>query len=158
VSETRWFFRDPDAPEPNRPRALSVYALIERDDALLLERRADAPVWSLIAGFVEDDESLSDALRREVREETSLIVVRYDLFGTFTDPSRIVSYPDGNVYSVATFAYTVEVEDFAPLSRSDESEELRFFSRNELLNVEVPVTQRIAIEMYLAERGLPYLE
>lgn len=158
MSETRWFFRDPDAPKPNRPRALGIYALIERDDALLLERRVDAPVWSLIAGRVEDDESLGDALQREVREETGLIVVRYDLFGTFTDPSRIVTYPDGNVYSVATFAYKVEVEDFSRLQRSDESEDLRFFARDELHTVEIPVTQRVIVEKYVAGGMPPYLE
>jgi 8-oxo-dGTP pyrophosphatase MutT (NUDIX family) len=135
-----------------------VYALIERDNTLLLERRVDAPLWSLIAGRVEDDESLGDALRREVHEETGLIVAHYDLFGTFTDPSRIVSYPDGNVFSVATCAYTVEVEDFSRLRRSDESDELRFFSRGALQKAEVPITQRVVIEKYLAGGVPPYLE
>jgi NAD+ diphosphatase len=41
---------------------------------LLLERRVDAPLWSLIAGRVEDDESLADAVRREVFEETGVQV------------------------------------------------------------------------------------
>jgi 8-oxo-dGTP pyrophosphatase MutT (NUDIX family) len=78
-------------------RRLGVMALIERDGSLLLERRADAPLWSLIAGGVEDTETLAEALRREVLEETGLIVVGHDLFGTFSDPTRIIRYPDGNV-------------------------------------------------------------
>ena len=104
---SHFYYRDADAPEPNQPRSLSVIALIERDGTLLLERRADAPLWSLIAGMVNDEESLVDGLRREVLEETGLTVTGFELFGTFTDPSRIVSYPDGSVYRVASFAYSV---------------------------------------------------
>ena len=95
VGYSRFYFRDPTAPVPNQPRALSVIAFVERDDEVLLERRADAPLWGLIAGHVNDDENLEEALRREIHEETGLAVAAYDLFGTFTDPSRIVAYSDG---------------------------------------------------------------
>ena len=85
---SHFYYRDPAAPEPNNRRTLSVIALIERDESLLLERRSDAPLWSLIAGMVEDTETLTDALRREVFEETGLTVTNYELFGTFSDPTQ----------------------------------------------------------------------
>ena len=109
---------------------LGVGALIERNGALLLERRVDAPLWSLIAGRVENDESLTDGLRREVLEETGLVVARCELFGTFTDPTRIVAYPDGAVMRVASFVYRVAVESFDGLRASEESEEFRFITSN----------------------------
>jgi 8-oxo-dGTP pyrophosphatase MutT (NUDIX family) len=159
IAERAYFyFRDDAAPEPNRPRGLGVLALIERDGSLLLERRTDAPLWSLIAGAVEDTESLTDALRREVREETGLIVSRYALFGTFSDPSRIASYPDGNVIRVASFAYLVEVESFERLRPSAESEELRFFARDELSGLDLPATQVPVIERFLADDPPPHLD
>ena len=65
LTQSRFYYRDPAAPEPNHPRTLSVIALIDRDGLLLLERRADAPLWSLIAGMVEDTETFAAALRRE---------------------------------------------------------------------------------------------
>ena len=155
---TKWYYRDPNAPEPNRGRVLSVMALIERDELLLLERRSDAPLWSLIAGFVEDSESLTDALRREVAEETGLTVTNYTLFGTFTDPTRIVSYPDGNIYRTASVVYRVAVESFDPLRASAESEELRFFEKRELPNLSFPATQRPILERLLSDKPPPHLD
>ena len=158
ANRAHFYFRDETAPEPNRPRGLGVLALIERDGSLLLERRTDAPLWSLIAGAVEDTESLTDALRREVHEETGLVVSRYALFGTFSDPSRIASYPDGNVYRVASFAYRVEVESFDGLRPSSESEELRFFARHEIAGLDLPATQWPVVERFLAGDPPPHLD
>jgi 8-oxo-dGTP pyrophosphatase MutT (NUDIX family) len=155
---TRFYYRDPTAPEPNHGRSLSVIALIERDGSLLLDRRADAPVWGLIAGRVDDDETLIDALRREVHEETGLTVSGYELFGTFSDPTRIVSYPDGNVYRVASFVYLVEVEAFESMRASSESEELRFFPTADVLDLHLAETQRHILERFVAGGPIPHLE
>jgi 8-oxo-dGTP pyrophosphatase MutT (NUDIX family) len=157
--ETRFYdSASPEAPAPNRPRSLSVYALIERDRELLLELRADAPVWSLIAGRVEDDESILDGVRREVAEETGLTVIRCELFGHFSDPARVVSYPDGNVYAVVTLAYYVTVESFDGLRPSSESRELRFFSKEALADLDIPATQRSVLDHYISGRPGPHLE
>jgi ADP-ribose pyrophosphatase YjhB (NUDIX family) len=109
MTTARFFYRDPTAPTPNRPPSLGVLALIEYDGALLLERRSDCGRWGLIGGAVDAGESLTDALRREVHEETGLTVTGYRLFGTFSDPTRIAAYPDGNVFRVIGIVYTVEV-------------------------------------------------
>ena len=155
--KSQWYFQDPAAPEPTRPRTLGVTAIIEREGSILLERRTDAPLWSLISGMVEEDESLADALRREVAEETGLSVSAFELFGTFTDPTRIVSYPDGNVNRVASFAYSVDVETFDGLRASSESEALRFFRREELRELALPATQRPIIDALLSDRTAPHL-
>jgi 8-oxo-dGTP pyrophosphatase MutT (NUDIX family) len=155
---SHFFYRDPRAPEPNRPRTLSVIALIARDGSLLLERRVDAPVWSLIAGMVEDTETLTEALRREVLEETGLTVSGLEFFGTFSDPTRIVSYPDGNIYRIASLVYSVSVASLENLQASSESEELRFFPNAEILALDLPATQRHIIEAYLSGGDPPHLE
>lgn len=126
-AQTRFYYRDATTPEPISARRLGVMALIERDGSLLLERRADAPLWSLIAGGVEDAETLAEALQRDVFDETGLVVVGYDLFGTFSDPTRVIHYPDGNVIRIASFAYTVDVASFDGLraSGSRSAERLR---------------------------------
>ena len=68
-----------------RHPVVAVGAVAVRDDgALLLVRRGKAPAlgrWSLPGGRVEWAEALSEALRREVAEETGLEVVPGELAG-----------------------------------------------------------------------------
>lgn len=54
----------------------AVIMLVEHDGACLLGRQAGWPPgrWSTLAGFVEPGESLEDAVRREVAEESGVIV------------------------------------------------------------------------------------
>jgi 8-oxo-dGTP pyrophosphatase MutT (NUDIX family) len=158
VRHTRFYYRDPAAPKPNMPFRLGVLALIERSGSLLLERRTDAPLWSLIGGDLQDGETLTAALEREVREETGLTVSSYELFGTFSDPTRIVSYPDGNIVRGVALAYLVGVVSFSGLRASLESEELRFFPKSELLALDLPATQRPVLERLLSGTPPPYLE
>jgi 8-oxo-dGTP pyrophosphatase MutT (NUDIX family) len=153
-----FYYRDPNAPTPNQPRLIGVAALIERDDALLLDRRRDPPAWSLPAGGLCDDETLTDALRREVEEETGLVVASYRLFGTFSDPSRIVQYADGNTYRFITIVYTVDVESFEGLRISSESVELRFIPRAEALGLDLAATHRPIFERLVSAGTPPYLD
>jgi 8-oxo-dGTP pyrophosphatase MutT (NUDIX family) len=148
---TRFYYRDPSAPKPTM-QTLGVSALIEQDGKLLLERRRDTGQWGLIGGRVELDESLEQALLKEVREETGLTVTGYGFFGTFSDPSRIGVYSHGPVIRFVVLAYTVEVESFEPLQCSDESLELGIFSRAELADLDIVPTGRDIVEAYLSGR------
>jgi ADP-ribose pyrophosphatase YjhB (NUDIX family) len=61
---------------PSRP-FLGVGALIFRGKRILVIERGGAPLrgyWSLPGGIVETGETLAEAVRREVREETGLEV------------------------------------------------------------------------------------
>jgi 8-oxo-dGTP diphosphatase len=68
-----------------RPKPeLAVSAAIFRDGNVLLVRRAGAPakgLWTLPGGRVEVGETLVEAVRREVREETGLTIDVIDLAG-----------------------------------------------------------------------------
>ena len=68
---------------PDRP-FLAVSAAIIRDGHVLVARRARGPalgVWTLPGGVVEAGETLSEALEREVAEETGLKVEPVALAG-----------------------------------------------------------------------------
>jgi 8-oxo-dGTP diphosphatase len=65
---------------------LAVGAIVIRDNHLLMVRRAQEPargLWSVPGGKVERSEYLTDALKREVLEETGLEIDVGELAGFF---------------------------------------------------------------------------
>jgi NAD+ diphosphatase len=62
----------------------AIIVLVHRDQHCLLGRQATWPAdrFSTIAGFVEPGESLEDAVRREVAEETNIVVTHCHYLGS----------------------------------------------------------------------------
>lgn len=72
---------------------------------LLLIKRGHEPsagLWSLPGGRIESGETDADALRREMREETGLVVEVGNLLGTVRRPT-----PEGDVLDIRDYAATV---------------------------------------------------
>ena len=114
-------------------------------------------VNSVIGGALEHDETFAEGLRREVREETGLKVVGYEFFGTFSHPGRTIAYADGNIFQLASLAYTVRVADTSRLRRSAESTELRL-ALAQLPPEHLAATQVPIIERYLSDDAPPFLD
>jgi len=91
---------------PRPALAVDCVVFSIQSDALhvLLVERAQAPYegwWALPGGFVQMDESLDEAARRELREETGLSDVYLEQLYTFGEPGRD---PRSRVVSVAYYA------------------------------------------------------
>ncbi len=67
---------------------VDVIIEIDNQGIVLIERKNPPPGWALPGGFVDYDESLEDAARREAREETGLEVTELKQFKAYSDPSR----------------------------------------------------------------------
>src|SRR5512136_1123534 len=81
-----------------------IFNLAEQDLKVLLVRRAHPPFegqWAIPGGFVEANESIDDAARRELEEETGVRDVYLEQLYTFGNPERD---PRGRVITVAYFA------------------------------------------------------
>ena len=92
--------------------------------SILLIRRKHPPFegrWALPGGFVELDETLEHAARRELEEETGVKLARVEPLGAFDAVDRD---PRERVISFA-FTATVAIADHAA-SGSDDAEEARW--------------------------------
>src|SRR4051812_33963864 len=93
----RDYFNDPDAPKANSI-VPSVTALVRNDAGdLLVVHKTDNSLWALPGGGVDPGESVSDAVVREVKEETGLDVNVLELTGVYTNPHHVIAYDDGEV-------------------------------------------------------------
>lgn len=84
--------------------------------------------WALVGGFVKDEESLQNAVERELKEETGISVSYLEQLYTFGD--QIDRDPRFRVVSVAYFAL-VNSLDYNPTADTD-AEEAKWFSIQEL--------------------------
>jgi 8-oxo-dGTP pyrophosphatase MutT (NUDIX family) len=72
--------------------------IIERADGrILLQRRSDFGIWGIPGGVPEEGEAMTDAIIREVLEETGLTVRNALPFGHAGDPTfETIRYPNGD--------------------------------------------------------------
>jgi 8-oxo-dGTP diphosphatase len=112
---------------------------VVRDESgrILVVRRARPPsegLWSIPGGRVEPGETLVEAVRREVREETGLDVDVQGILGH-------VDIPHGElVYEVADFAARVS-GNVPPLVAGDDAAEARWVTAAELSDL--PTTPQL---------------
>jgi 8-oxo-dGTP pyrophosphatase MutT (NUDIX family) len=149
------WYRDPNAPSPNQPRRAGGCFLVEVDGGVLIDRRRDDGAFALTGGALDEGESVLDCLARELREETGLEVDSARLLGVFSDPTRLVAYPDGAVNRLLSLAFVVTPRPGREPQPSDESIELRVMSRSELRDLPIWPAHRPIRDAYLVFDGTP---
>jgi 8-oxo-dGTP diphosphatase len=105
-------------------------ALVERDGALLLVRRAHDPwrgFWDIPGGFCEPDELPAAAAAREVREETGLEVAIGELVGMWLDRYEADS---GTAQTLNLYFTATVLRGFA--GPSDEADAVEWFTPQRL--------------------------
>lgn len=95
---------------------------------VLLQMRADCPIWELPGGNVDNGEFFSNAVKREILEETGLIVNRADLHGVYYRWIR----QDDKIDHDVLYGYVCNVTDLADIKLTDEAVQQCFFTRENL--------------------------
>lgn len=135
----------------HRPLILVGAVVVITDELgrlLLEERRFPKGAWGLAGGLMELGESTEDAAKREVFEETGLVVNDLKLINVYSGPDHFVKAENGDEYFVVTTAYYAETHHGELAVDELESISFRFFYPDELPERIVKSHRRI-IDEYL---------
>jgi len=143
------FYRGhPNPPKTTQGAHLGANAIITCNGKLLLEKRRDSDTWGLVGGGVKKQETTLQAITREIYEELGLRVSkeRFRKLGVYGEPGRIAAYRDGSVWRMVIVVFALDFPAMPQMTISKESKELRFFSKEELQNIEIVITHSDIIE------------
>ena len=143
------FYRgDPNPPRTTMPARLGANAIITCNGKLLLEKRRDSDVWGLVGGGVKKYETEQQAIAREVYEELGIRVPKENFrkLAVYGEPGRIAAYRDGSIWRMVIVVFGLELDRKPEVTVSAESKELRFFSKEELRDIEIVITHSDIVE------------
>ncbi len=120
---------------------LNVVCIIERSGKILLGRKAPGVepypgCWLIPGGGVNmDSESVDEAMKREVKEETGLIVTKYDRM--FFDED--IAMRKGELTHLIFLYYKITgASNWESAKPGDDIKEIQWFSFKELSSIPVP--------------------
>ena len=102
--------------------------LVYKNGQLLLQKRRDNLCWGLHGGCVEIGETVEDAAKRELWEETGLIANALELFGVFSGEDMLYTYPNGDEVYVVSTIYICKDFSGELLSETNETTDLKWFN------------------------------
>lgn len=157
MSVVKFYRGDPNAPKPTMGAHLGANAIITYKGKLLLEKRRDSDVWGLIGGGVKKYETEVQAMAREVKEELGIRVPQSSfqklaVYGEHGRAGRIAAYCDGSIWRMVIVVFGLELEEEPQMVVSHESRALKFFSKEELKDIEIVVTHSDIVEDWFINR------
>lgn len=154
MSVVKFYRGDPNAPKTTQRARLGANAIITCQGKLLLEKRRDSDLWGLVGGGVKNYETELQAIVREVYEELGLRIPkeRFRKLAVYGEPGRIAAYCDGSIWRMVVVVFGLELEEIPHMIISEESRDLRFFSREELKDIEIVVTHSDIVEDWFVNR------
>ena len=149
MSIVKFYRGDPkNTPRTTQRAHLGANAIITYGGKLLLEKRRDSDTWGLVGGGVKNYEEPIDAIAREVREELGIRIPKdqFRKLAVYGEPGRVAAYCDGSVWRMVIVVFALELENEPQITLSAESRDMRFFSKEELKDIEIVITHSDIVE------------
>ena len=143
-----------DAPRTTMPAHLGANAILTWNGKLLLEKRRDSDIWGLIGGGCKKTETGLQAIAREAWEELGIRIPKdkFAKLAIYDNPGRIAAFRDGSIWRMVIVVYGYAFPEEPELHISAESKDLRFFSKEELQDIEIAVTHADIVKELFVNR------
>lgn len=129
----------------------SVVIILNDQDEVLLQKRHDEN-WGLPGGLMDLGESFEAVAKREVFEETGLVVENLKLLNVYSGTKYYLKIPNGDeLYSATAVYYTKDVSGDIKIDYS-ESKDMKYFMTDNLPN-ELIDTDKEFIEEYVSRKS-----
>lgn len=152
----RDYYDDPAAPPANSIVVAVTAAVRNSRGELLLIERTDNGLWALPGGAQDLGESVLQAARREVREETGIEVEVTGLSGIYSDPRHVIAYDNGEVRQEFSLCFRAQPVG-GELRSSSESRQASWISPDSLPDLKIHPSMRLRITHALKQESQPYL-
>jgi 8-oxo-dGTP pyrophosphatase MutT (NUDIX family) len=127
------YIKDIRAIVGNTPiRSVSTGIIVLYDNQILLQHRSDTNDYGTPGGNVELDEKIMDAAKRELFEETGIVVHELSLFGIYSGESQVTIYPNGDITYYVVIVFYVKLSEKPILIKDEESHGLAFYPKDQL--------------------------
>ena len=144
-----------DAPKTTMPAHLGANAILTWDGKLLLEKRRDSDIWGMPGGGCKKWETGREAIAREIYEELGIRIPKdaFTKLKVYDNPGRIAAFRDGSIWRMVIVMYGYEFKEEPKMRISAESKDLRFFTKEEIANIEIAITHRDIVEELFVNKG-----
>ena len=123
----------------------TVDAIIQKSSSILFVKRKKDPYKNHLAlpgGFVNQGETIEEAMEREIYEETSLKVHPIDILGVYSDPKRD---PRGHMITVVFVVTILEGSARA----GDDAKEIIWVPLEKLNDIQIAFDHKLIVNDYL---------
>lgn len=153
-----YYLHNPFAPVPNRPTRFGSAVVIMAENKVLLEHRRDNFRWGIVSGDMKNTETFRDCAIRKTIQETGIHLSHDELHDikVFDDPSRIVSFLEGNIYRIVHYGFYAELEKIPATQFGKESIELSWVDPMELDQFELSVTHQDVLEEFFRLKDIKH--
>lgn len=149
------YYRDAAAPRANSIVVAVTAFVRDGGGRLLMIRRTDNDLYAVPGGAQEVGETISQAVVREVREETGIEVEVIGLIGVYSDPEHVIAFSDGEVRQEFSICFRGRRVGGEPRT-SSESKEVLWVEPGRLDELNIHRSIRLRIAHGFEDRDEPF--
>ena len=100
----------------------------DEENRVLMQKRSDNGQWGFPGGFMELGESVQETAKREVYEETGLLLEHLELFGIYSGPQYDKTFSNGDQAAMVLISFICKEYQGELVESNEESIQNKFFS------------------------------